>query len=207
LGQHPTREGHLTKEKFNMKNSFDNSLNACKITNTDAGVHLVANAKTDFICKYKEYIKDEASFFYIEKTGDFTIKAEVETKGNFAYDAAFLMVRETKTRWIKLAVELGVDTKYNVVSVITDNWSDDANGELIPSNKCWLRITRKNDFWGLHYSLNGDKWRFVRCFGLDLPSTVKVGFGIQAPLGDKCEGKLDFITLSEDSVKNFRDGS
>lgn len=39
------------------------------------------------------------------------------------------------------------------------------------------------------------------------PSTVKVGFGIQAPLGDDCEGKLDFITLSDDSVENFRDGS
>ena len=117
------------------------------------------------------------------------------------------MVRETKTRWIKLAVERGVDTAYNVVSVITNNWSDDANGELISTNKCWLRITRKGDFWGLHYSADGIRWRFVRCFGLDLPSTVKVGFGIQAPLGDDCEGKLDFITLSDDSIENFRDGS
>jgi len=190
-----------------MKTIFDNSLNACSITHTDTGVLLKANPKTDFICKYKEYIKDEAAFFYIEKNGDFTIKAEVETKGNSAYDAAFLMVRETETRWIKLAVELGVDTTYNVVSVITDNWSDDANGESLASNKCWLRITRKGDFWGLHYSVNGNKWRFVRCFGLDLPSTVKVGFGIQAPLGDRCEGKLDFITLTDESVSNFRDGS
>lgn len=190
-----------------MKNTFNNSLNACKISDTDSGFRLVANAKTDFICKYKEAIIDDASFFYTEKTSDFTIKAEVETKGNFSYDAAFLMVRETETRWIKLAVELGVDTMYNVVSVITDNWSDDANGELLPSNKCWLRITRKGDFWGLHYSVNGQQWRFVRCFGLDLSSTVKVGFGIQAPLGDKCEGKLDFITISNESVKNFRDGN
>jgi hypothetical protein len=81
-----------------MTNTFDNSLNACRITNTDTGFHLVANAKTDFICKYKEYIKDDASFFFVEKTGDFTIKAAVETEGNFSYDAAFLMVRETETR-------------------------------------------------------------------------------------------------------------
>lgn len=78
-----------------MTNNFDNSFDAYKITITDTGFHLIANAKTDFICKYKEYVKDETSFFYIEKTGDFTIKAEVETKGNFAIDAAFLMVRET----------------------------------------------------------------------------------------------------------------
>ncbi len=67
------------------------------------------------------------------------------------------MVRETETRWIKLAVEIGVDTTYNVISVITDNWSDDANGELLPSNICWLRINRKGDFWGLHYSLDGEQ--------------------------------------------------
>ena len=66
-------------------------------------------------------------FFYIEKTGDLTIKAAVETKGNFTCDAAFLMVREAKTRWIKLA--------------------------------------------------------------------------------DKCERKLDFISLTDEIVKNFRDGS
>jgi len=190
-----------------MKNNFDNSLNGCKIKNTENGFHLVANAKTDFICKYKEYIKDEAAFFYTDRTGDFTIKAKVETKGNFTYDAAFLMIRATTTRWIKLAVELGVDKAYNVVSVITDNWSDDANGELILSNECWLRITRKGDFWGLHYSIDGNKWRFVRCFGLDLGPTVKVGFGIQAPLGDNCEGKIYFITITDESVKDFRDGN
>ena len=190
-----------------MTYSFDKNLNACKIDSTDSGFHLVANPKTDFICKYKEYIRDEASFFYIEKSGDFTIKAKVETKGNFNYDAAFLMVRESTTRWMKLAVELGVDETYNVVSVITDNWSDDANGELLPGNKSWLRITRKGDFWGLHYSMNGEKWRFVRGFGLDLSPTVKVGFGIQAPSGDDCEGILDFISVTDSSVKNFRDGS
>ena len=167
----------------------------------------MANAQTDFICKYKEYIKDEAAFFYKEQTGDFTLKAAVETLGNFNYDAAFLMVRASKTQWIKLAVDLGVDKAYNVVSVVTNNWSDDANGELLSGNKCWLRITRKGDLWGLHYSIDGKRWRFVRCLGLDLPATVKVGFGIQSPVGDKCEGKLDFISLTDGSVKNFRDGS
>ncbi|TCD02120.1 DUF1349 domain-containing protein [Pedobacter frigidisoli] len=190
-----------------MTDHFDKSLNPCKIENTDSGFRLLANAKTDFICKYKAYIKDEAALFYTERTGDFTIQAEVETKGNFAYDAAFLMVRESKTRWIKLAVELGVHITYNVVSVITNDWSDDANGELLPANKCWLRITRKGNFWGLHYSLTGKKWIFVRCFGLDLPPSVKVGFGIQAPVGDNCQGVLDGILISNKAIENFRDGS
>ncbi|MDH4462056.1 MAG: hypothetical protein QE277_11570, partial [Flectobacillus sp.] len=43
---------------------------------------------------------------------------------------------------------------YNVVSVITDNWSDDTNGELIPSNKCW--------FSGFFYGLSFDSKIFGR---------------------------------------------
>jgi regulation of enolase protein 1 (concanavalin A-like superfamily) len=186
---------------------FENVLNPCQIAPTENGFALTANAKTDFICKYKQYIRDEAAFYYTEKSGDFTFFAEVETIGSGNYDAAFLMVRESQDRWIKLAVELGVDGAYNVVSVITDQWSDDANGELIGNNKCFLRITRKNDFWGLHYSLNGSEWRFVRAFGLKLNENVMVGFGIQAPIGENCKGKISAMTLSENSIKNFRDGS
>jgi len=186
---------------------FENVLNPCQIAPTENGVALTANAKTDFICKYKQYIRDEAAFYYTEKSGDFTFSAEVETIGSGNYDAAFLMVRESQNRWIKLAVELGVDGAYNVVSVITDQWSDDANGELIGNNKCFLRITRKNDFWGLHYSLNGSEWRFVRAFGLKLNENIMVGFGIQAPIGENCKGKISAMTLSENSIKNFRDGS
>jgi regulation of enolase protein 1 (concanavalin A-like superfamily) len=187
--------------------AFDNSLNPCPITPIENGFALTANPRTDFICKYHAYVRDEAAFYYTELSGDFTFSALVETIGNGNYDAAFLMIRESKDRWVKLAVELGVDGSYNVVSVITDQWSDDANGELIGDNKCFLRITRKNDFWGLHYSLDGSQWRFVRAFGLKLNEKVMVGFGIQAPVGEDCRGRVSALTLSTDSVKNFRDGS
>ena len=186
---------------------FDNSLNPCTVEEIDNGFLLTANPKTDFICKYHQYSRDDAAFFYTEQHGDFTLSAEVETIGSADYDAAFLMVRESEDRWIKLAVELGVDGSYNVVSVITDQWSDDANGELLTKGKCWLRITRKEDFWGLHYSIDGIKWRFVRAFGLGLGKTVMIGFGIQAPVGIDCKGRVTAIALRDKSVANFRDGS
>jgi regulation of enolase protein 1 (concanavalin A-like superfamily) len=186
---------------------FENSLNPGKIEKLNEGFLLTANPKTDFICKYHHYTRDDAAFFYTEQLGDFTLSAEVETIGSADYDAVFLMVRESEDRWIKLAVELGVDRNYNVVSVITAPWSDDANGELLSTGKCWLRITRKDDFWGLHYSTDGLKWRFVRAFGLGLGKNVMIGFGIQAPVGADCSGKVTAITLSDKSVVNFRDGS
>lgn len=89
--------------------AFDNSLNPCSVTPIENGFALTANSRTDFICKYQAYVRDEAAFYYTELSGDFTFSARVETIGNGNYDASFLMIRESKDLWIKLAVELGVD--------------------------------------------------------------------------------------------------
>ncbi|PKQ63013.1 hypothetical protein BZG02_09575 [Labilibaculum filiforme] len=183
------------------------SLNPCSIVEGNNSFQLNANANTDFICKYEEYVKDSASFYYQTKKGDFTMLAKLTSMGGNAFDAAFLMVRQDTRKWIKLAVELGVDQSYNVVSVITDPWSDDANGELLDGNCCWLRISRKNNFFGLHYSLDGKKWRFVRAFGMEMNASISVGFGIQSPKGDNCKGIIEEFSLSNQPVDNFRNGN
>jgi len=183
------------------------ALNPCEIAELENGFQLAANPNSDFINKFEEYVKDTASFYFVKQEGNFTIKAKVRTEGVNDFDAAFLMVRQDQSSWVKLAVELSVDKQYNVVSVITNEWSDDANGELLSSNECWLRITRKKDFFGLHYSENGEKWRFVRAFGLKMSPSVAVGFGIQAPKGDVCKGSITELSITNTIVDNFRNGS
>lgn len=183
------------------------SLNPCELIEENNTYKLKAKPNSDFICKYEEYVKESASLFYQIHEGDFTIQAKLTCLGSNDFDATFLMVQQDSRHWIKLAVELGVDQKYNVVSVISDKWSDDANGELLEGNCCWLRITRKNDFFGLHYSVDGKKWRFVRAFGFKLNKSIKAGFGIQSPKGNNCNGSIEKVSLSNSPVKNFRDGS
>jgi len=183
------------------------SLNPCELKEANNSFKLKANPDSDVICKYEEYVKDSASFYYQTQEGDFTIRANVTSLGSSAFDAAFLMVRQDCTKWIKLAVELGVDQRYNVVSVITNKWSDDANGELLKGNNCWLRITRKNYSFGLHYSMDGTVWRFVRAFGMDMNDSISIGFGIQAPKGDNCNGIIEELSVSNNPVQNFRNGS
>jgi uncharacterized protein len=102
-------------------------------------------------------------------------------------DAGFLMVRDHTDKWIKLCLELGTDSQYTVVSAVSDPWSDDANGELIESNQCWLRIMRIGDLFGLHYSLDNNVWRFVKTFGMDMSQIPMVGFGVQSPNSNGCE--------------------
>lgn len=190
-----------------MNISETKALNPCRLRVENNMAHLVANPNTDFICKYEVHIKDDASFYYMTHEGDFTIQGKITSKGSKAFDAAFLMVRQDQAKWIKSAVELGVDGSYNVVSVITNKWSDDANGELLWDNNCWLRISRKNDFFGLHYSEDGTKWRFVRAFGMKMHKSVSIGFGIQSPKGENCEGIIEELSVSNVPIDNFRDGS
>ena len=183
------------------------SLNPCRIEIAEnTQISLTAIPNTDFMCKYKLFEKDSASFYYNENTGDFTVSAKLDVKGENFGDATFLMIREARNRWIKLCVELGPDGRYSVVSVITDGWSDDANGELLPSNEAWVRITRKGEFYGFHYSLDGAIWRFVRAFGIDLGEKLNVGFGIQAPRSLNCTGTVDHFEISDKVISDFRSG-
>lgn len=186
---------------------LENRVNRCGTEIIENGVRLFFNRQIDFVSEYDEYIKDDAFFFYQIIEGDFTFSAQVSIQGSFNYDAVFLMVRQDETNWIKLAVERDKDANYNVVSVITDNWPDDANGELLTSGECWLRITRKGNYWGLHYSLDGLTWRFVRALGLALDNPSIVGYGIQSPVGDDCVGVITNMKVVPGHVQNFRDGT
>ena len=183
------------------------SLNSCKIEFIEDNlILLTANPHTDFMCKYRLFEKDSAAFFYKKIRGDFTVKAKLSVAGENFGDATLLMVRATKNKWIKLCVEFGVDKRYSIVSMVTDGWSDDANGELLPANEAWVRITRKGDFYGMHYSLDGQIWRFVRAFGLELGENVKVGFGIQAPRSKQCMGTADHFEIIDEVITDFRNG-
>jgi regulation of enolase protein 1 (concanavalin A-like superfamily) len=124
------------------------------------GLHIVPWAKTDFFRPYHGTPHDNACLLYTQVTGDFTavVHACAELVG-FG-DAAALTVRATPSQWAKLCLERSPIGDIAAVSVVTNPWSDDANNELLPGPECSLRITRCGDVFGLHYSLDGSRWRF-----------------------------------------------
>jgi uncharacterized protein len=172
----------------------------------DNVIHLKVDGGTDFFNKFKEEKRDSASFYYHELEDNFTLKAKVKVNGNYFADAVFIMVRESPDKWIKLCLEYGKDGQYSVVSVVTAPWSDDANGEIVDGNECWLRITRNNNLFGLHYSLNGVYWRFVREVGVDMNANIYIGFGIQAPKSDGCDAQICYYEVSKNYITDFRTG-
>ena len=170
------------------------------------GLTVVPEGNTDFFRPYGREAKDTACLLYKEVTGDFTVVTKTKACLVGFGDAAAVTVRVGETLWAKLCLELSPIGDVSVVSVVTDPWSDDANGELLDRPECYLRVTRKGDVIGMHHSLDGITWRFARTFGIALPDTVMVGVHAQAPFGDGCRATFDFLELTPEAVRDFRSG-
>lgn len=173
---------------------------------SEAGLTIVPRSPSDFFRPYDGVARDDACLLYRLYNGDFT--AIVHTTAELAGfgDAAAFVVRASETQWAKLCLERSPIGETSAVSVITDPWSDDANNEIVKSSSCYLRITRKGNVFGMHYSLDGTQWRFVRKFALEMPDEVMVGVAAQAPFAKGCEVIFHSFAISPEPVVDFRSG-
>ncbi len=149
-----------------------------------------------------------ASLFYTELTGDFVFKTKVELEFKNTYDAAALLVYENENVWAKLALENSdlPCRKPAVVSVVTNRISDDCNGPVMDGNSVWFQISRVDDCFAFHYSVDGKEYQMVRVFTLPVGKTVKVGFEAQAPMGEGGERYYSEIVIENKRVENIRAG-
>ena len=172
----------------------------------DEGLFIVPEAETDFFRPYRGAPKDNACLLYKSVTGDFTAITRARAELVAFGDAAALTVRYGESQWAKLCLERSPIGDVSVVSVVTNPYSDDANNELLAEPECYLRITRKGDVFGMHFSLDGKVWRFVRTFGMALPDTIQVGIHAQAPFQGGCQVRFKGLALRSEAVKDFRSG-
>ena len=167
---------------------------------------VVPAGETDFFHPSDRPGSDNAGLLHADVTGDFTARTHVSAELAGFGDAGALTVRAGPDRWAKICVERSPVGEVSVVSVVTDPWSDDANGELLEAPEAFLRITRKGDVFGMHYSLDGRRWRFVRAFSLEAPAQVLVGVHAQAPFGAGCRAEFGFLEIGPEPVGDFRSG-
>ena len=170
----------------------------------DAGLRSVPRAPSDFFRPYDGPPNDNCCLLYKEVAGDFTAVTQVTADLVDFGDAAALTVRASETQWAKLCLERSPIGEVSVVSVVTNPWSDDSNSEIVTSSECYLRLTRKGNVFGMHYALEGGKWRFVRTFALEIPPTVMVGIHAQAPFTPGCRVVFRSLTLSPEPVADLR---
>ena len=139
---------------------------------------------------------------------DFQFSAKVHVQFISDYDAGVLSIWSDPKIWAKLCFEFSPDKEFMVVSVVTQGASDDVNSFTVPEKYVWLRVSRSGHLYAFHASLDGTVWRLIRAFtlGKDV-SEHRIGFLVQAPLGEGCEVEFEDINYKPVALENLRDGS
>ncbi|MFJ6194762.1 DUF1349 domain-containing protein [Micromonospora sp. NPDC092111] len=139
---------------------------------------------------------------------EFTLSARVRVAGpRTTYDAGALAVWVDEDHWAKVCFEWSPAGEAMVVSVVTNDWSDDCNSTIVEAGEVHLRVSRVGEAWVFHASPDGTVWHFVRVFRLASAATARVGFLAQAPFGEVCEVRFDDIRFGPKAPTDLRDGS
>lgn len=139
--------------------------------------------------------------------GPFSLSARVSVQGpRSTFDAAVLCLWTDADHWAKLCFEFAPTGQAMVVSVVTSDWSDDANAHVVDDPEVFLRLSRGAHGWVFHASEDGVDWRFIRTFRMPF-EPIKVGFLAQAPTGPACTARFADIRLTEDAPSDLRDGT
>lgn len=174
----------------------------------DARLVLTADAGTDWTNDAfggpQQHAATSLGFF---PQGDFSLSARVRVLSDrTTFDAGVLAIWGDRDHWAKLCFEFSPQGEAMVVSVVTNQFSDDCNSTLVPEDHVHLRIIRSGDGWAFHSSTDGRAWRFVRVFRLETDGPVHVGFLAQSPTGSECVAAFDDIVYRNTVPADLRDG-
>ena len=171
------------------------------------GIRVAVPAATDYFRDPAgETIKDNGPYLWLPMTGDFVARAHVRPTFTGMYDAGGILVRHDSEHWAKLCFESTNFGTTAVISIVTQGYSDDANGTDLTVPDIWLQVCRVGDTFGMHYALDGKSWRKVRRFRLPVPSAVQVGLATQSPGKDGTTVDFLWFSVEARTVANTRTG-
>jgi len=139
---------------------------------------------------------------------DFQFRARVSVAFASTSDAGVLLLWLDEKHWAKLCFEFSPDGEPMVVSVVNRDVADDAKAFVVDARAVWLRVSRVDQVYAYHASVDGERWRLIRAFVLRAPGTVsRIGFEAQSPTGDGCVVAFDHIVFEQRRLVDRRDGS
>ena len=148
------------------------------------------------------------AFHYREVSGDVSLTAAVTPSFSATYDAGALLAWIDDTHWAKLAFEFTDMGFPAVVSVVTREYSDDANGQRIDEPSVRLRLSRRGSLWALHWqpATQDRPWYMLRYFRMGASTdTVRLGLLVQSPTGTGCRATFTDIAVG-DAPEDMRAG-
>ena len=172
----------------------------------DSSIIIKAGPGTDYFNDPSaSTVNANAPFLYKEISGDFVATALLKPDFSDMWNAMSLMMYINNKNWIKFAFENSDATGKSIVTVVTRDVSDDANGVILNDvDLVWLKLARKNDSYSMHWSLDGMDYKMARLSAMPHSDTVKIGIEAQCPVGEKASHKVLFFSLKGETIDDLR---
>ncbi len=150
---------------------------------------------------------DSAKLLFNVTEENFIFRANLKVDFKDTFDAGVLILYNNEDYWAKLCFEYSPQDEPTIVSVVNNKLSDDCNSTIINGNKVYLRISKIDNVFAFHYSLDKEYWHLIRYFSLDKTKNLKAGFSVQSPVGNGCTASFSDINFIEEKLNNIRNGS
>lgn len=191
--------------------SFDSSLNNAqlKMQKDSTGIILNCSRSTDFFIDPDgtyEFANAPLLLKKVDNTKPFTFTVEMKPEHKVKYDAGMAFVYIDNKHWLKFAFEADERMNTRIVTVRTNETSDDNNHSIVENETVFLKISSDTKAIGFYYSTDNITWNIVRIFKNDYPPNIFLGIGTQSPAGEGNKTLFKGAQLTQEAVKDFRMG-
>lgn len=209
VGCSPTNNiGLINAQKCNA-GIFTNCLNSPSFVQKDDSLLIQSGSKTDFFNSPDDGARASNAPLLLKEVDNaspFTFSAKVMPEFNSTYDAGAIYLFFDNSLWQKFAFELDERGVTRIVTVRTNNTSDDNNHDAIKSKEVFLKISSDGKKVGFFYSVDGQVWQLARLYKNNFPQKIYIALSAQSPTGDGNAVLFKDIQLTKHSITNFRTG-
>lgn len=142
----------------------------------------------------------------VDNTKPFTLTAKLSPRFTQTYDAGTLYIYVSNMLWQKFAFERDERANTRIVSVRTIDTSDDNNHQPIGDKSVYLKISSDAKTVAFYFSTDKVTWNLARLYKNAYPKTIWVGISSQSPIGPGNSTLFEDLSLTNESVKDFRMG-
>lgn len=207
-GIQKTEECHVTLPGITFTRSLNGAAAHAKIA--DGRLTLTSEARRDNFRDPNGKMSNNSAPLLLTEVDNrkpFTLTAKITPTFLKTYDAGALYIYVRDDLWLKLAMEMDERQKTRMVSVRTIGTSDDNDHDVVTSTGVYMKISSDTKIVGFYYSLDEKTWQLIRLFKNDYPESIWAGISAQSPIGNGTSVVFEDLSLTEESVSNFRLGN
>jgi len=175
----------------------------------DGRITLASEARRDNFIDPDEKLSNNTAPLLLAEVDNrqpFTLTATVTPTFLETYDAGTLYIYVRDDLWLKMAMEMDERGKTRMVTVRTIGTSDDNNHDVVEAKSVHMKISSDATTVGFYYSLDRKSWQLIRLFRNDYPASIWAGISTQCPLGEGTSAVFEDISLTGQSISDFRLG-